>query len=144
MAETRKKSENRQRQALKTFRMTEAEFTAFMGNCEAANLQPAEYFRETCCGTKGRRRRKPKTDHKIPAALLGHVMKNQGRMARLDNNVNQMAKAINQARLRNNNSEMTLILERHAETLETLISLYQDYLEASNEVRDALRQTLTQ
>ena len=61
-------------------------------------------------------------------------------MARLDNNINQMAKAINIAKVNLNRTDMATIFIRNEQTLQKLIVLYHDYVIASNECRDEILQ----
>ena len=143
MAETGKKSEKRKRTEYIRARVSSEEKKVFVDLCSSYGLSAGDFIRKKCCNAKPLRQVHNHNDNqKIPAHLIGLVLQNQNRMARLDNNVNQMAKAINIARLNCSRTDMIAILNRHEQTLLHLISLYQAYLETSNECRDLLRQSL--
>lgn len=145
MAETsrKKRSEKRKRTCLKAFRIDETELQNFIKNCEAANLNGGDFFREKCCSGKALR---PKQRHSAQKANLSNiqyrVMKDQYDMARLGNNLNQIAHGVNVARLNLNDAQLVAVVERHVETLQELVELHQEYLRASNECRDLLRKAL--
>ena len=143
MAETRKKSEKRQRNIRRTFRMNEEELNAFLVNCESANLNAGDLFRLKCCSHKPLRKYiTRREDQEIYVQILAQVMKGQYRLSRLDNNVNQMARALNVATLNLNGSQVAQIFEQHKNTLQKLLTLYEEYVEVSNESRDLLREKL--
>ena len=142
-AANKKRSEKRQRTNLKAFRIDETELQNFIKNCEAANLNGGDFFREKCCSGKALRPKQRNSAQKADLSQIQYnVMKNQNRMARLDNNVNQIAHGINVALLNGNNTQIASILQKNQTVFEELQTLYQLYLSASTECRDLFRQTL--
>ena len=115
----------------------------FIENCEAANLNGGDFFRQNCCGQKPIRKSKSRRpDQKITAQLLGKIMQSQLRMARLDNNVNQIAKVLNIAAKTKTEREIAGIFSRNEAMLSELIVLYKEYANTTRECRDMLRQSL--
>ena len=142
MAEPKtKKSEKRQRTEFIRARVTPEEKANFLQHCAAAGLSMGDFIRKKYCNTKPLRMYISRREHQVVMAqVLGQLMKSQNRMARLDNNVNQMAKAINSARLSINNSELVLIIDRNEKVLHQLQILYTEYIRVSTECRDEIRQ----
>ena len=87
--------------------MNEKELTAFLENCQAANLSDADLFRVRCCGKKPlRKRRIHRIDEKALASALGHLM-------RVANNVNQIAHALNIAKSKPDAAATAEVLSRN-------------------------------
>ncbi|MEL7341642.1 MAG: plasmid mobilization relaxosome protein MobC, partial [Bacteroidota bacterium] len=123
-----KKSEKRQRNHRKTFRMNEKELTAFLENCQAANLSDADYIRVRCCDQKPiRKRRVRPLNEKALAAGLGQL----GRVA---NNVNQIARALNVLKRK---SDRLREAEQWAAQDEVLNNIYAVVCESRDLIRQA-------
>ncbi|MEO0584787.1 MAG: plasmid mobilization relaxosome protein MobC [Bacteroidota bacterium] len=84
-----KKSEKRQRNHRKTFRMNEEELATFLQNSQAANLSDADFIRAQCCDQKPVRKRRirPLNEKALAAGL--------GQLGSVANNINQIARALN-------------------------------------------------
>jgi len=79
-----------------TVRMNDAEYQAFLKNCDIAELSGADLFRVLCCGrevTKPRRRLS--VDREALNATAAQLIK-------IGSNINQMAHAVNIAKLQPN------------------------------------------
>lgn len=145
MSKTKKKSEKRQRTNLKAFRLNDEELAVLMKNVEASNLSIGDFIRKKCCDAKPLRMTKARRlDQKVTAQLLAAIMQTQYRMARLDNNVNQMAKVLNMAVGHKTDTEILRIFDRNEPVLLELLVLYKEYVDMAHACRDMLRQTFHQ
>ncbi|MEM6829746.1 MAG: plasmid mobilization relaxosome protein MobC [Bacteroidota bacterium] len=125
MAQTKKKSEKRQRNNLKSFRLSDEELAAFLSNCEAANLSGGDLFRTKCCGQKPlHARRQRGEEEKLLAKILGQLGK-------YGNNLNQIAYALNIAKYKPDAAATLYALQAQEEKLEaihTSVDLIRDLL----------------
>ena len=89
----RKKSENRQRTEYIRARVTPEEKAIFVKYCSDSNLTTGDYIRSKCCGVNPERKvqvRRP--DQKLLSKILAQLGRDK-------NNINQVAHALNIAKL---------------------------------------------
>ena len=124
-----KKSEKRQRNHRKTFRMNEEELSTFLQNSQAANLSDADFIRARCCDQKPvRKRRVRPLNEKALAAGLGQL----GSVA---NNINQIARALNVLKRK---SDTVREAEQWAQHDATIAHIHTAVAESRDLIRQAL------
>ena len=84
------KSEIRQRNERVIFRLTPEERDAFEDRCQASGFSKSDYFRKKCLDEAPLRKRKALP---VDVALLTRYL---GQVGRIGNNLNQVAKGMNQ------------------------------------------------
>lgn len=125
MAETRKKSEKRQRTNLKSFRLSDEELAAFLAHCEAANLSGGDLFRTKCCGKKPLRAKRQRGEEEQSLAKI------LGQLGKCGNNLNQIAYALNVAKYKPDAAATLYALQAHEDKLEAIhteVDLMRDLL----------------
>ena len=124
-----KKSEKRQRNHRKTFRMNEEELATFLQNSQAANLSDADFIRAQCCDQKPVRKRRIRSlNEKALAAGLAQL----GSVA---NNINQIARALNVLKRK---SDTVLEAEQWAQHDATIAHIHTAVAESRDLIRQAL------
>ncbi len=91
-ANKKKKSEKRQRNNVRSFRMDNDELLEFVINCDAANLTPADFIRVKCCTGKALHKRRRSQLHRLDEKMLARII---GELNKWGSNTNQIAHALN-------------------------------------------------
>lgn len=128
---TSKPVPKRKRNILKAFRINEEELAGFEEMCVQEKLSGGDLFRTKCCAHPAIKKKKVIDERE---KLLAQ---NLGRLGRWGNNLNQIAKAVNLARLTGSSSQVVQVLLRHEAELKAMH-------EALDESRDQIIKALSE